>query len=181
MPIQELFNEKYRLPTVLLISSISVLFVPINNDALTYLIRSILSVIFSGVAIGIFIFRMPKKKAAKISIYPIISFPLVLALGLLWIFYYFGFNKQQPLFVADMWFVVLATIGAILALFFTDRKITSLEIRMDCFEQKLNNTTIDYEKVSEQNTEIEILKKIAWTRFELEKAKKELDKLGGKS
>jgi len=183
MPIRDLFNRKNILPTILAIVSL-VIFVPINSDALTFLVHGILSEILAGIAAAIWIFRMPKTKVRQISNYLIVGFPSVLALGILVVFYSFGFNTQQPLFVADMWFVVLATIGAILTMFFSEKKVNSLEtringfeIRIDNFEHELNDMNIKNEReISEQNAKIEILNEIAWTRFELEKAKAELYK-----
>src|SRR5437588_12391763 len=101
----------------MLILSAVLFFIP-TSDALMFLIRSILSEILAGIAAAIWIFRMTKTKVNEIFNYLIVSIPSVLALGILFIFYYFGFDKQQPLFVADMWFVVLATWAAIFTMFF---------------------------------------------------------------
>ena len=177
MPIRELFNQRNIVPTTLVILSVGMIFVPNNNDASKFLIYSILSEILAGIAAMIWIFRMPKEKVSEIYNYLIVGFPSVLAIGILCIFYSFGFDKQQPLFVADMWFVVLATIGAILTMFFSAKRIKGLENKIDGLEQKLNDMNLDHDnKISEQNAKIEILNKIAWTRFELERAKAELYK-----
>lgn len=92
--------------------------------------RSVLTIAIVGVWIKRK--KVTQDSTSKFFNYYLTSFPLILASLILVILYLFGFNKQQPLLTADMWFVVLASLGAIFVIFNTD-------VRMDRLETKLNS------------------------------------------
>lgn len=104
----------------------------IQSDLWNIGIRGIL--IFAIIAVLIARSQVHIRRYARISNYYLSAFPMLLALIILLQIYlleqFTGVKTIDPLFSAGLWFVVLSSMGAIVVLINTNRRINELESRL---------------------------------------------------